>query len=149
MKFQSTQSHNVENFAYLRGSSESTHISNVSDETEFEITRNCLFSVGMDHRTQVDLFTLVVAILHLGNVQFDEDSEGFVCGVDGIGQESFRTASNLLGLNETNLITVLSKQNMHVSGSVIVKPQTLHQVLLCLIPLLTISTCRQLINVTP
>jgi myosin V len=128
LKFSSTQSHNVENFGYLRGSAESTHISNVSDETEFEITRNCLLSVGIDHRTQVDLFTLVIAILHLGNVHFDEDSEGFVCGVHGIGQESFRAASGLLGLDETNLLSVLSKQNMHVSGSVIVKPQTLHQV---------------------
>jgi myosin V len=128
LKFPSTQSHNVENFGYLRGSSDSTHISNVSDETEFEITRNCLLSVGIDHRIQVNLFTLLIAILHLGNVHFDEDAEGFVCGVHGIGQESFRTASSLLGLDEINLLTVLSKHNMHVSGSVIVKPQTVHQV---------------------
>lgn len=129
MKFiHAKQSHNVENFLYLQGSSESTHIPNVSDESEFEITRNCLISVGIDYRTQLDIFTLLIAILHLGNIQFDEDHEGFVCGVHQSFQESFRSASELLGIDETNFLSVISKRNMHVNGSVIVKPQTVAQV---------------------
>jgi myosin heavy subunit len=128
----SNLSHKVEDFGYLYGSSsstaDSTHIAKVSDEAEFDITRNCLLSIGIDHDTQRDLFTLLMAILHLGNVSFDEDSEGFVCGVHGIGQESFRAASSLLGIDDANLLSVISKRNMHVNGSVIVKPQTLPQV---------------------
>jgi myosin heavy subunit len=128
----STLNHKVDNFGYLKGSSDSTHITNVSDEAEFEITRSCLLSIGIDHDTQGNLFTLLLAILHLGNVHFDEDSEGFVCGVHGVGQESFRAASSLLGIDDTSLFAVISKRNMHVNGSVIVKPQTVLQVSLLL-----------------
>lgn len=77
---------------------------------------------------QIDIFTLLVAILYLGNVAFDEDTEGYVCGVHGVGQDNFKTASHLLGIDEVNLLSVISKRNMHVNGSVIVKPQTLLQV---------------------
>ena len=133
LKFKANHSHNVENFAYLQGSSEATHLTNISDESEFEITRSCLTSVGIDHQMQLDIFNLLVAILFLGNVAFDEDSEGYVCGVHGPGQDSFRTASNLLGLDEGNLLSVISKRNMHVNGSIIVKPQSLAQVIFLII----------------
>lgn len=78
---------------------------------------------------QLDIFTLLVAILYLGNVAFDEDNEGHVSGVHGVGEDSFHMASTLLGINEENLLAVISKRNMHVNGSVIVKPQTLQQVI--------------------
>ena len=117
----------VENFKYLLNSTEASFIDHVSDETEFGITQSCMSSVGLVSDVQDDIFKLLLAVLHLGNVNFEEDEEGTVCGVSTEDMSSFVKASSLMGINEADLLNVISKRNMHVNGSIIVKNQTLDQ----------------------
>jgi myosin heavy subunit len=121
----------VENFRYLSSSSSAsrkTYLANVADDAEFEITRFCLASVGIDSDQQLEIFRLLVAIIHLGNITFIGDDENAVCGISAEHKNCFKTASRLLGVGGDGLLTVLSKRKKQMNGSVIVKTQTLLEV---------------------
>ena len=85
-------------------------------------------TVGIDDDMQKELFQLLFGLLHIGNVSFEEDFEGNVGGVDDSSMDCFKSCCDLLGIDEEEMLAALSKRNMHVGGSVIVKSQTMEQV---------------------
>lgn len=58
----------VEDFDYLSQGSTST-IDNVDDKAEFDATRKSLSTIGVSEQTQTDIFRVLAALLHLGNVK--------------------------------------------------------------------------------
>lgn len=105
---------------------------NISDANEFKITTECLKNVGIDEITQHQLFRLLAGILHLGNVSYEtgaeDGEENVVTGVTESSKPHHNTAASLLEVEEEELLTAISKRNMHVNGSVIVKTQKIEQV---------------------
>jgi myosin heavy subunit len=136
-------------FAFL--SNELTKIRNVDDAQEFKITCQCMESVDISVPVQHQIFRLLAGILHLGNIKFQpDDDEGQVGGFDSSSESNLSAAADLLGLEVRTFILIhiyvyvlvlrnihmqvddlgaaITKQNMFVGGSVIVKRQSQSQV---------------------
>jgi myosin heavy subunit len=100
-------------------------IPSISDADEFQITCDCMESIGIDKSTRKEIFTAISGILHLGNLGFDSDPADHEVGkVSAAKEKSLQSAARLLGLQPEELLTAITKQNMHVGGAIIVKPQT-------------------------
>jgi myosin heavy subunit len=107
---------------------ESSNIPNVSDTSEFQRIRECLQSV-CDTDCQLKLFQLLSGILHLGNVEFEENESGDqVSSITNETKDFFRKVCCLFGFEEEELFNCLTKQNMYVNNNIIVKVQNLSQV---------------------
>lgn len=114
---------NATEFAYLAHTD--AKLTSVSDEDEFALTQDCMEHIGLSTSLREDIFALLSGILHLGNTRFEcDDGEGQVGGITEQSQSSFQIAAKLLGFYEVDLLAALTKQNMFVGGSIIVKTQT-------------------------
>ena len=99
---------------------------------DFHTTRKCLASIGIDSDYQQVIFSLLSAILHLGNVTFGgNDSEGNTGPVIGTCEFNLAASCKLLGVTREAIVTALSTRNMYVGGSTIVKEQSKEQVVIC------------------
>ncbi|KAL1975312.1 hypothetical protein VTN31DRAFT_3704 [Thermomyces dupontii] len=89
----------VEEFDYLNQGQTPT-IDGVDDKAEFEATRKSLSTIGLDSQIQEDIFRVLAALLHLGNVKITatrsdsslsptEPSLVRVCDMLGIDANSF------------------------------------------------------------
>jgi myosin-5 len=121
----------VDAYAYLSSSAAAASIPNVSDADEYRTTLECMQSIGMDAALQADVFRLLAAILHLGNVVFDrrvDAEEDQVSTATAATAQALRIASELLGVDSEDMLACMTKQNMYVGGATIVKVQTYSQV---------------------
>jgi myosin heavy subunit len=85
-------------------------------------------SIGIDKQTQRSIFSLIAGLLHLGNILFeDDDTDGQVGDVTEESKVELQVASKWLGVLPDELLTCMTKQSMHVSGSTIVKIQSKSQ----------------------
>jgi myosin heavy subunit len=103
---------------------------NENDAAGFQETVQCLESIGLSRLQQRDVFSVVAAVLHLGNVQFEEqgdDDKGFHEGEHAKIKEesisSLRKACELLGIDEEKLSEALLTKSLAVSGKTIKKRQ--------------------------
>lgn len=121
----------IPSYSYLASSVSAADIPNVSDAGEFAEMISCMNSIGIEEVMQHDIFRLIAGILHLGNVDFQQDEleEGLVsAGSSDNSSDDLRRAAQLLGFNTDELITSMTRQNMYVSGATIVKVQSYTQV---------------------
>ena len=61
------------NYLYLLSNNDI--ITDIDDTVEFQVTCNCMKSVGINELLQKQIFQLISFILQLGNIIFDEDAE--------------------------------------------------------------------------
>jgi len=89
-------------------------------EEEFELTCQCMASVGIGEETRHEIFSAIAGIVHLGNVDFTSDGpETIARGVAGpVSQAALQAAAEALGLQTDELLTAVTKQNMHVDKQV-------------------------------
>lgn len=74
-------------------------ITDINDAQQFQITRNCMSSVGIDDIQQFQIFSLIAGILNLGNVEFEIDNaEGQVGPITDTTMPFFMSAAKVLGL---------------------------------------------------
>eukprot|EP00058_Branchiostoma_floridae_P020354 XP_002605844.1 hypothetical protein BRAFLDRAFT_84329 [Branchiostoma floridae] len=78
------------------------------DWSSFAITRQAMTSLGIGKCQQQEIFRLLSAILHLGNIMFNSDAhdDGCPCTIeedDQRCQQSLRVVCSLLGVNEDAL----------------------------------------------
>ena len=79
-------------------------------------------SVGIDVAQQKDIFDLLAGIVHMGNLVFvDKDDEAVINELTPEAKTHLHHAATLFGLSHEALLSVLTKQNIHVGGSTIVK----------------------------
>ncbi|CAG0920374.1 unnamed protein product [Notodromas monacha] len=62
----------LEYFDYMRQSN-CFNVDGVDDASEFEETGKAMKVMGLDQSAQFEIFSIVAAVLHLGNIQFFED----------------------------------------------------------------------------
>lgn len=87
-------------------------------------------SIAIDESLQYDIFRLLGAILHLGNIVFDRPEDGEEDQVSlptSATEQALHNASQLLGFDAQDLLTCMTKQNMYVGGATIVKLQSFAQ----------------------
>ncbi len=122
---------NVLNFSekYSFLSDSDSIIPHVDDANDFFHTKTCLRSVGIDNDLQHHMFQLLIGILHLGNIDFEnDDSEGQVGPVTEQSLKDFELTSQMLGVDPSEFNFAMKKQNMFVDKATIVKIQSKEQV---------------------
>lgn len=70
-------------------------IPGVDDAKEFEITKKSLEMVGISKDTQQQIFRLLAALLHLGNIEIGGRNDAMLSDND----ESLQLSTSLLGIN--------------------------------------------------
>lgn len=80
-------------FHYLNQSGTGT-IPGVNDAEEFEITKNALSMVGISLQTQWQIFRLLAALLHIGNIEIGGRNDATLSD----SEPSLITATKLLGI---------------------------------------------------
>lgn len=87
-------------FRYLSCSDVGT-IDEIVDEDEFDLTRKAMTIAGFSEKHQWNLFRVLAAILHIGNVEFVENGDGYAEIQDG--RDALAIAAGLLGVEATSL----------------------------------------------
>ncbi|XP_064323811.1 unconventional myosin-XIX isoform X1 [Phalacrocorax carbo] len=78
------------------------------DEDCFEVTRDAMFHLGIDHSTQNNIFKVLSGLLHLGNVQFsDPVVESQPCELEDKTKDFVKTAGDLLKIPFEELLETL------------------------------------------
>ncbi|GAX83667.1 hypothetical protein CEUSTIGMA_g11092.t1 [Chlamydomonas eustigma] len=116
-------------FRVLR-SSDCIGLVDVDDGSEFKATREAMrcFEIGPEEQDQV--FQVVSAILHLGNVTFmGHDGDGCdACALgDDVAAAHIKVASVLLGLQQQQLADILVIRQLKTSEGCITVPLKAHQ----------------------
>ncbi|CAF0903155.1 unnamed protein product, partial [Didymodactylos carnosus] len=100
-------------------------IKGVNDALMFNDTREALFLLGIDSKTQMLLFRLLSAILHLGNVEITEaEREATYIKYPN---ESFSTFCSLLKIDENRMKTWLCSKKLKAGIEVCIMPLNLQQ----------------------
>uniref|UniRef100_A0A8C2U710 Unconventional myosin-XIX n=1 Tax=Coturnix japonica TaxID=93934 RepID=A0A8C2U710_COTJA len=78
------------------------------EEDCFEVTRDAMFHLGIDHSTQNNIFKVLSGLLHLGNIQFsDPVDESQPCELEDKAKDSVKTAGDLLKIPIEELLESL------------------------------------------
>ncbi|EEB05913.2 myosin-51 [Schizosaccharomyces japonicus yFS275] len=99
---------NVEDFHYLNQGN-CVSIENVDDKENFRLTCSALQTIGIDPEQQEEVYQMLVAILHLGNVHIRSNrSEASVDADDA----SLTLSSKLFGLDSSQLAKWITKRQI-------------------------------------
>ncbi|KAM8991125.1 unconventional myosin-XIX isoform 1-T1 [Ara ararauna] len=78
------------------------------DEDCFEVTRDAMFHLGIDHSTQNNIFKVLSGLLHLGNIQFSNpEDESQPCELEDKTKDSMKAAGALLHIPVEELLESL------------------------------------------
>ncbi|PVU90080.1 hypothetical protein BB559_004801 [Furculomyces boomerangus] len=96
-------------------------ISGVDDVKEFYSTCEALELVGINKKKQENIWRVLSALLHIGNVSFKADNNGLSIDVND-SSTSFNYAAKLLGLNEPEFRKCLLKKTIITQRERILTP---------------------------
>ena len=94
-------------------------------KTDFFETRSCLKSIGLGVDEQNAVFSIAAAVLHLGNIEFEEEDGGDNAKIAEASKPSLEKACSLLGLDEEKLAEAVLTKRLIVNGKTIKKPQNI------------------------
>uniref|UniRef100_A0A669PJ51 Unconventional myosin-XIX n=1 Tax=Phasianus colchicus TaxID=9054 RepID=A0A669PJ51_PHACC len=78
------------------------------EEDCFEVTRDAMFHLGIDHSTQNNIFKVLSGLLHLGNIQFSNPGdESLPCELEDKAKDFVKTAGDLLKIPVEELLESL------------------------------------------
>jgi myosin-7 len=116
----------LDTYLYTNGTSD---IDGIDDHSDYAIMNSCLRDICQEEEMLLNIMQMLAGILHIGNVSFVGNAEeDQVTGIDEATRFHFNATSELLGLDGDDLFNTLTKQNMYVNNSVIVKVQNIVQV---------------------
>ncbi|KFX90678.1 hypothetical protein O988_08084 [Pseudogymnoascus sp. VKM F-3808] len=113
----------VEEFEYLNQGSAPV-IDGVDDKAEFEALKQSLSTIGIEAGQQSDIFKLLAALLHLGNVKITASRTDSVLSPD---EPSLEKACALLGVDATNFAKWTIKKQLITRGEKITSNLTQQQ----------------------
>lgn len=113
----------VEQFDYLNQGSAST-IDGVDDKVELEITKRAMDTIGINSSQQLEIFKLLAALLHLGNISIMASRTDSVLAPD---EPSLLKASTILGVNPTEFAKWTVKKQLITRGEKITSNLTQQQ----------------------
>eukprot|EP00526_Cylindrotheca_closterium_P028713 CAMPEP_0113623274 /NCGR_PEP_ID=MMETSP0017_2-20120614/11965_1 /TAXON_ID=2856 /ORGANISM="Cylindrotheca closterium" /LENGTH=1666 /DNA_ID=CAMNT_0000533203 /DNA_START=23 /DNA_END=5020 /DNA_ORIENTATION=+ /assembly_acc=CAM_ASM_000147 len=93
------------------------------DASDFAETLDCLARIGLATGDQQTVFALAAAVLHLGNVTFEQDEE-HVAKVCEDTLPSLQKACELMGLEQEAVTEAILTKNLSINGKTIKKPST-------------------------
>lgn len=115
----------VEEFDYLNQGGDPT-ILNVDDNAEFKLTRDALVTIGVTEETQVSIFQLLAALLHIGNAKISASRSDSAMSTS---DPSLVKACELLGVDINNFIKWTTKKQIITRTEKIVSSLNLKQAL--------------------
>jgi myosin-5 len=113
----------VEEFEYLNQGSSPT-IEGVDDKAEFDATRHSLTTIGVPKDTQAEIFRLLAALLHLGDIKIKATRTDSSLDPD---EPALVKACRLLGIDATNFAKWTVKKQLITRGEKIVSNLTQQQ----------------------
>ncbi|XP_060200404.1 myosin-2-like isoform X3 [Lycium barbarum] len=105
--------------------SDSLVIHDVDDAKKFHVLVKALNTVGIPERDQEHAFQMVAAVLWLGNITFQANSNGN--NVEVVQSEAVINAASLMGCSANDLMLALSTRRMQVGKDKVVKSLTMQQ----------------------
>lgn len=106
-----------DHFHYLNHSKQSSSLTSTDSEA-FEQLRDNLKNLGIGRRQQSQVFQLLSAILHLGNITFvNDNTSNESCAIKNVAQ--LQTTADLLGIEPSALETVLTSRSRLVRRDLI------------------------------
>ncbi|XP_031642002.1 unconventional myosin-Vb isoform X2 [Oncorhynchus kisutch] len=113
----------AETFRYTnQGGEDSMQIPGTDDVVDLERTRNAFTILGVPPDQQMELFRILAAVLHLGNVNIQASGRGGDRSyIDG-EERSLSVFSKLLGVERTQMAHWLCHRRLTVGGEMLVKP---------------------------
>ena len=95
------------------------------DKSEFLETMTCLSNVGLSLEEQNIIMGLSAAVLHIGNVSFEEgENEDHSAVISKESLPSLQKACELLGLDESTVSEAMLTKLLTINGKSIKKPST-------------------------
>lgn len=90
----------------------------IDDYTDFQDLDKALGRVGLSDSQKLDIYGLVAAVLHLGNIQFEEipDDVRGGCQVSDASEKTLEITSKLLGVDPFELRQALVSRVMQSKG---------------------------------
>ncbi|KAF2742244.1 myosin-2 [Sporormia fimetaria CBS 119925] len=113
----------VEDFSYLNQGSSPT-IEGVDDKAEFDATRNSLTTIGVPTDTQAEIFRLLAALLHLGDINIKATRTDSSLDPD---EPALVKACRLLGIDAASFAKWTVKKQLITRGEKIVSNLTQQQ----------------------
>ena len=115
----------IHTYEYLKASALHNNISGVDDEAQFHNLKSSLISIGVTESIQRDIFTLLSAILRLGNILFQDKSEGEVGdAIICTNIKVLEAACASLALDSFEFLKKLCNKEIVVGGVATVTPLT-------------------------
>ena len=96
----------VSDFVYLSASG-SPDVPGIDDVADFEETRKALKATGFGSKEQDAIFSLIAAVLHIGNLKFKEDEKTGSCKIS-----STATAAEMLGIDTDTLKRIITVRHI-------------------------------------
>ncbi|KAL2089906.1 hypothetical protein ACEWY4_014594 [Coilia grayii] len=111
----------AESFRYTNQGQE-TQIPGTDDVVELERTRNAFTVLGVQSDTQMELFRILAAILHLGNINIQASGRGGDRSYIDTDDRSLALFAKLLGVEGAQMAHWLCHRRLAVGGEMLVKP---------------------------
>lgn len=109
-------------FNYLREDSTATN----DDAHDLKITQKSLSIAGIDADVQLEIFKVLAAILHLGNIEFHDDSD-FHAQIPESSNYHLNKAASLLQVERTELVSCFIRKMVHAGSEHIEAFNNAHQ----------------------
>lgn len=89
----------------------------LDDVEDFDSLNGALSRLGLSDNEKLQIYTMVAAVLHLGNIEFEENPEDTRggCRVAKSKEKSLVVASKLLGIDPSELTQALESRVMQSS----------------------------------
>uniref|UniRef100_A0A3Q2PF38 Methyl-CpG binding domain protein 3b n=1 Tax=Fundulus heteroclitus TaxID=8078 RepID=A0A3Q2PF38_FUNHE len=104
-------------------------IPGTDDLSDLERTRNAFTVLGVQPEHQMELFRILAAVLHLGNVNIQASGRSADRSYIDADDRSLAVFSKLLGVERSQLAHWLCSRRLAVGGEMLVKPMTGQQAL--------------------
>ncbi|XP_029001727.1 unconventional myosin-Vb [Betta splendens] len=112
-----------ENFRYTNQGGE-MQMSGTDDLADLERTRNAFTVLGVQPDQQMELFRILSAILHLGNVHIQASGRSSERSYIDADDHSLAVVSKLLGVERPQMAHWLCHRRLAVGGEMLVKPMS-------------------------
>ena len=98
------------------------------DAASYKETMDCLTKIGLSQYDKEQVLTIVSAVLHFGNVDFDKDTDNWEnATMKKESESSFNVACRLYGWDEGQVSEAMMTKLLTVGGKTIHKPQNVAQ----------------------
>ena len=97
------------------------------DAGDFRETVECLNRIGIRGDEQTEVFSVAAAVLHLGNIVFNDEvaeSGEHIAVISESSKGSLQMACKLLGLKEEDVSNAILTKLLNIGGKDIIKPST-------------------------